>query len=428
MQSLNHILDDLSGKTVLMRVDFNVPLSDENGKITIDDTTRIEASLESIRVIQQAGAKLILCSHLGRPKSADDIQFSLKPVAEKLSTLLDSNIPLIPIETETKNFAEEMNNCDIILLENLRFNPGEKKNDPAFSVFLASLADIYVNDAFSMAHRAHASVVGVAEKLPSYSGFALEKELSALSQLTENPQRPFVVIIGGAKISDKVAAVKNLAKKADCILIGGGTANNFLKAEGIDIQSSYLEEKETVSGKKAQKINFVDMAEDLLEANENAKFMLDNTHQLPKIIMPIDVRASTDMDATNFKEFAVTDNSFETDHEYDEYLYLDIGSETIALFKQIISQAGTVFWNGPMGVFENTTFAEGTKTVATTIAESNAYSVIGGGDTVSAINAFNLENKFSHVSTAGGASLAFLGGETLPGLVALGYQTAEKTT
>ena len=288
------------------------------------------------------------------------------------------------------------------LLENLRFYPGEKKNDLHFSKQLASLADIYVNEAFSASHRGHASVAAITKLLPSFAGLNFENEVKKLSQLMHEPKRPFVMIIGGKKIADKVGAIENLTKIADTVLVGGAAANNFLKAEGFDIANSYLGE------------NFVNFANKLLDENKQEASLLNDYLPIPKIIYPLDVIAATSPEATQVKTLNLLDPK--NKDIADELMFLDIGPKTIELFSQIIKQAKTIFWNGPMGVFENPRFAQGTKKIAQAVASSKAYSVLGGGDTLSAINQFNLSDKYDYMSAAGGAALEFLSGKSLPGL------------
>jgi phosphoglycerate kinase len=378
---------DFKGKKALVRVDFNVPLKD--GVIT--DDTRIRAALPTIKYLLENGAAVILCSHLGRPKGEKKLEFSLKPTAERLSELINQNVQFIGdcIGAEARTAVENLKFGDVLVLENTRFHPGEKSNDPEMANELASFADVFVNDAFGTAHRAHASNVGVTEFLPSVAGFLLEKEIQFLDKTIENPDRPFVAILGGAKVSDKIGVIKNLLGKADRVLIGGGMANTFFKANGIDVAESLVED----------------------EALETAKDLMKIGGE--KLVLPVDVVIASDFD---------NDAQKKTQPVVDVaagWRILDIGPDTISAFSKIIMDAATIVWNGPMGVFEMPNFAVGTFEVAKSIAGSGAVSIIGGGDSASAINKAGLTDKISHVSTGGGASLEMLEGKTLPGLSAL---------
>jgi len=378
---------DVKGKKVLVRVDFNVPIKD--GKIT--DDTRMTAALPTINYLLEHGAAVILASHLGRPKSAADVQFSLKPVADHLASLVK-----VPVHFATdcvgevaEKAAKALKPGEILVLENTRFHPEEEKNDPEMAKQLASLADLFVNDAFGTAHRAHASTAGVAAYLPSAAGFLLEKEIQYLGNAIDNPKRPFIAILGGAKISDKIGVIDNLLKKADHILIGGGMANTFLASQGYAMADS-LVEKESIETAKA-----------LMEKGSS------------KLMLPLDLVLADKFDAeAEMKVVPLGDVPA-------GWRVLDIGPKTVEAFKKTILEAGTVVWNGPMGVFEFPKFAKGTFAIAAAVAESHAISVIGGGDSVSAINQSGLADKITHISTGGGASLEMLEGLELPGVAAL---------
>ncbi|MDK2981294.1 MAG: phosphoglycerate kinase [Chloroflexota bacterium] len=378
---------DVKGKKVLVRVDFNVPIKD--GKIT--DDTRIRAALPTINYLIEQGAALILCSHLGRPKDAPDPAFSLKPVAEYLGGLLDKKVAFAEdcIGPKAEAAATALKPGDVLVLENTRFHKEEKKNDPEMARQLASLADVFVNDAFGSAHRAHASTEGVTKFLPSVAGFLLEKEIKYLDQAIEDPKRPFVAILGGAKVSDKIGVIKNLLTKADTILIGGGMANTFFKAQGYPMGDSLVED------------DALDTARELVKEGGS------------KLRLPVDVVIADKFD--NDAQTKVAD----VGPVPDGWRILDVGPETVANFSKVISEAGTVVWNGPMGVFEMPTFAKATFAVAQAVADSKAISIIGGGDSAAAIAQSGLADKISHISTGGGASLEMLEGIQLPGLAAL---------
>ncbi|PLX97461.1 MAG: phosphoglycerate kinase [Desulfuromonas sp.] len=382
----------VKGKKVFCRVDFNVPLDDKG---TITDDTRIQASLPTVRYLIEQGAKVILASHLGRPKGKVNPAYSLKPVAAHLGQLLGQDVIMAPdcVGAEVSALAEKLTEGDVLLLENVRFHIGETDNDPLFAAQLAELADIYVNDAFGTAHRAHASTEGVARLLqPAAAGFLMEKELRYLGGALAAPARPFVAILGGAKVSDKITVIENLLSKVDTILIGGGMAYTFLKAQGFEIGQSLVEEDrlalaaELLEKAKARGVDFL-LPEDHLVAE---KFAADS---------PASVAVNADFPATG--------------------MGLDIGPETIKTYQEKITAAATVVWNGPMGVFEFDTFAKGTFAIAEALAESGCLSIIGGGDSVAAVNKSNLQDKMTHISTGGGASLEFLEGKALPGVVAL---------
>ncbi|OEH92258.1 phosphoglycerate kinase [Bacillus solimangrovi] len=382
---------EVKGKRVFCRVDFNVPMSE--GKVT--DDTRIRAALPTIKHLTEQGAKVILASHLGRPKGAVVEELRLDAAAERLGALLNQEVAKVneAVGAEVEQAISKMEEGDVLLLENVRFYPGEKKNDPEFAKQLASLADIYVNDAFGAAHRAHASTAGVAEHLPAVAGFLMEKELEVLGKALSNPERPFTAIIGGAKVKDKIGVIDHLLDKVDNLIIGGGLAYTFIKAQGHDVGQSLLEEdkielaKEFMAKAKEKGVNFY-MPVDGVVANE---FSPD---------------AKTDV---------VSIDSIPSDWEA-----LDIGPKTVETYKDVIQGSKLVIWNGPMGVFEFDKFANGTKGVAEALAEAkDTYSVIGGGDSAAAVEKFNLADKMSHISTGGGASLEFMEGKILPGVAAL---------
>jgi len=378
---------DVTGKKVLVRVDFNVPIKD--GKV--GDDTRIRAALPTIEYLVQHGAAVILCSHLGRPKGGPDPKFSLKPVGEYLAKLM--GLPVAFAEDCVGPVAEAaaaaLKPGQVLLLENTRFYPGEEKNDMELARKLASLADIYVNDAFGSAHRAHSSTEGVAHYLPAVAGFLLEKEIRYLGQAVADPKRPFVAILGGAKISDKIGVIRNLLTKADTILIGGGMANTFFKAKGFAVADSLIEE----------------------EAVETARQLLAEGSS--KLHLPVDLVLADKFDAEAKKKVVPTGDV------PDGWRILDIGPKTVAAYGQLIKSAGTVVWNGPMGVFEFPRFAKGTYGVAKAVADCGAISIIGGGESVAAIQQSGLADKITHISTGGGASLEMLEGLVLPGLAAL---------
>lgn len=381
---------DLKGKKVLMRADFNVPLN-EDGVIT--DDTRIQAALPTIKYILDQGASLILMSHLGRPKNEPDPKLSLLPVAKRLSEVLGTEVVFNDdgevVGQVTKDAAAALKPGQILLLQNTRFRPEEKKNDPSFAKELASLADVFVEDAFGSSHRAHASTAGVADYLPAVSGFLIQKELDFIGGALEDPKRPFVAILGGAKVSDKIGVINNLLEKVDFLIVGGGMAYTFLKAQGYEIGTSLLEEDK------------IDLAKDLL-AKAEAKGV--------KLLLPVDVVVApefkADAPATNVKIDAIP----------ADQMGLDIGVETQKLFADTIKDAKTVIWNGPMGVFEFPEFAKGTVAVAKAMAESDAVTIIGGGDSAAAVKQLGFEDGMSHISTGGGASLEFMEGKVLPGI------------
>ena len=378
---------DVNGKKVLVRVDFNVPLKDTG----VGDDTRIRAALPTIQYLLDNGAAVILCSHLGRPKGGPEAKYSLKPVADHLSGLLGKPVKFATdcIGPEAKNAAVGLVSGEVLVLENTRFHAEEEKNDPGMAEQLASLADLFVNDAFGTAHRAHASTEGVTHYLPGVAGFLLEKEIRYLGQAIANPKRPFVAIMGGAKISDKIGVIKNLLVKADAILIGGGMANTFFKAQGIAMADSLVED------------DSLEIARELL------------TKSGGKLHLPVDVVLADKFEAEAECKTIAAGNVPEG------WRILDIGPETVKAYSEVITSAGTVVWNGPMGVFEFPKFAEGTFGVAKAVAASNAVSIIGGGESVAAIQQSGLADQITHISTGGGASLEMLEGLELPGVAAL---------
>ena len=383
---------DVNNKKVLLRCDFNVPL-DENLNIT--DKTRIIASLPTINYLLEHNAKIILCSHLGRPKGEVKPEFSLAPVAKELSLELGKEVKLASdvVGESAKSLTENMECGDIVLLENVRFDPREEKNEDSLSQEFASLADIFVIDAFGTCHRAHSSTAGVAKYLPSACGFLIQKELEILGGALENPKRPFVAILGGKKVSDKIGVIENLLDKVDTLLIGGGMAYTFYKAQGLNIGDSVFEEDK------------LDLAKSLLEKAE-AKGV--------KMLLPIDNKLG--------KEFEENTESMVSDANSipDGWSGFDIGPKTIELYKEEIRNAKTVLWNGPVGIFEFKQFAEGTNEIAKCLAEQeDCITIIGGGDSAAAITKAGLADKMTHISTGGGASLEFIEGKILPGIECL---------
>jgi phosphoglycerate kinase len=378
---------DVKGKRVLVRVDYNVPIKD--GKVT--DDTRIVAAMPTLEYLLNHGAAVILFSHLGRPKDGPDPKFSLRPVAAHLSGLLGKPVAFAEdcVGPAAEAAAKALNPSDVLVLENTRFHPGEEKNDPKLAKQMAALADIYVNDAFGSAHRAHASTEGVAHLLPAVAGFLMEKEIMYLGNAIAKPKRPFIAIMGGAKISDKIGVIKNLLTKADQVLIGGGMANTFFKAQGYPVGDSLYEE------------DALDTARRLLKSSTT------------RLRLPVDVVIGDRFDAE--AELKVMPMGSIP----DGWRILDIGPATVDTFKKTLQKAKTIVWNGPMGVFEFPRFAEGTFGVAKAVAASKAVSIIGGGDSVAAVNQAGLADKITHISTGGGASLEMLEGIELPGLAAL---------
>ncbi|MDP5275837.1 phosphoglycerate kinase [Chengkuizengella axinellae] len=381
---------DVNGKKVFVRVDFNVPLKDGN----ITDDTRIRATLPTIQHLVEQGAKVILASHLGRPKGNVVEEMRLTPAAERLSELLEKPVKKLDEAFGPAVQAEidKLNNGEIVVLENTRFYAGEEKNDPELAKAFAELADLYVNDAFGAAHRAHASTEGIAKHIPAVAGFLMEKELEVLGKALNNPDRPFTAIVGGAKVKDKIDVINKLIEIADDIIIGGGLAYTFIKAQGNEIGNSLVDNEK------------LDLA---LEFIQKAKDKGVNFH------LPVDVVVTDDFSAdANTK---IVDN----DQIPADWEGIDIGPKTREKYKEIILNSKLVVWNGPMGVFEIQPFSHGTKAVAQACAETNAYTVIGGGDSAAAVEKFDFADKMNHISTGGGASLEFMEGKALPGVVAL---------
>lgn len=379
---------DVQGKKVLVRVDFNVPLDDQQN---ITDDRRIVSALPTIRYLLNHGAAVILMSHLGRPKGQVQPEYSLGPVATRLSEMLAQPVRMVPdcVGPDVQAAVAAMNPGDVVLLENLRFHNEETKNEPEFARQLASLADLYVNDAFGTAHRAHASTEGVTHYLPAAAGFLMEKELDFLGKAVEAPKHPFVAILGGAKISDKIGVIDNLLGKVDKLIIGGGMANTFLKAQGYAVADSLVED------------DSLESARTLLKQGQN------------KLILPVDVVVA-DGFANDAQKQVV-----KIDAVPAGWRILDIGPDTVKLFSDLLTTAKTVVWNGPMGVFEFPEFARGTFALAHTLANIQAVTIIGGGDSAAAIEQAGLADRITHISTGGGASLEFLEGKTLPGVAAL---------
>jgi phosphoglycerate kinase len=384
---------DLQGRRALVRVDFNVPLKE--GRVA--DDTRIVASLPTIQYMLANGAAVVLCSHLGRPKGIVDTQFSLRPVAARLAELLGGKVGFAPdcVGAEAEEAARSLGPGEVLLLENTRFHPEETKNDAQFARQLASLGDLYVNDAFGSAHRAHASTEGVAHYLPAVAGFLMEKELTYLGQVLEDPERPFVAILGGAKISDKIGVVESLLQRADALLVGGGMANTFLAAEGFDLAESLVEE----------------------DALAEAKELLAKGEQ--RLVLPVDLIAAEAFDNQ------AAHRAVSPDAVPKGWQVLDIGPRTVADFSGRLKDARLIVWNGPMGVFEMETFATGTREIARAVAASSATSIICGGDSAAAIAQAGFADRVTHISTGGGASLEFLAGDPLPGVAALLDRAAE---
>ena len=382
---------DLKDKKVLVRCDFNVPM---DGEQNITDNRRIVAALPTIKYLLEQNCKVVLCSHLGRPKGEFKPEYSLKPVAKELSKLLGKDVIMAEdvIGKDAKIKAENLKNGEVMLLENVRFHREETDNDPEFSKELASFGEIFVNDAFGTAHRAHASTEGVTKYLPAVSGFLIEKELKFLGEALENPERPFVAILGGSKVSDKIGVIENLLEKVDTLIIGGAMAYTFFKAQGYSVGDSLCEDDK------------IDLALEIMEKakEKNVKFLLPVDNRIGKEFKP-------DTESKVVKSTEIPDG----------WEGLDIGDETIKLYKEELKNAKTIVWNGPVGVFEFDKFAVGTNEIAKALGEINAVKIIGGGDSAAAVEKAGLAEKMTHISTGGGASLEFLEGKKLPGIEAL---------
>jgi phosphoglycerate kinase len=381
---------DLAGKRVFMRVDFNVPLAD--GKIT--DDTRIEAALPSIRYVTEKSGRLVLASHLGRPKGKPEPKYSLKPAAVRLGELLGRPVQFAPdcVGPEVEKMVSSLKNGDVLLLENLRFHAEEEKNDSAFAGQLAALCDVYINDAFGAAHRAHASTAGITAFVKqAAAGFLMQKEIESLNHALTKAEKPYVAIVGGAKISEKIELIENFINIANSILIGGAMAYTFFRAKGIP------------TGKSLVEADKIDLAKELMSKASTRNVSIE---------LPVDHVVAAGLDSSEFEVVPVHQTSADR-------MGLDIGPETVLRYSQIIRRAKTIVWNGPMGVFENPKFAQGTFAIARAVAEANAFSIVGGGDSAAAVAQSGMESRITHISTGGGASLEFLSGQKLPGVEVL---------
>lgn len=408
-------------QVALVRVDFNVPLE---GKQVVDDQ-RIRAALPTLSFLKEHGAKIVLMSHLGRPDGQPNDKYSLAPVADYLQNNLKMPVRFVTdcVGEAVRQASAQLAYGEMLLLENLRFHAAEEKNDPTFarSLVADTGASVFINEAFSASHRAHASVVGVAELLPSYAGFNLAAEVKILQEMLDKAKRPFVAVLGGAKIDDKIEAVRNLTKVADLVLVGGGVANAFLKAAGLEVHKSFMGSDAAANIKIAQEI----LAEHGIERTMIKSDDDKHTLPLPKVVLPVDVLAATDATVTHkeaVQTLALLRNVADTPDDLD-LQYLDLGPATIKLYQYLLSSAATIFWNGPLGVCENPLFAKASHQLAKHIAaqstQRSAVSIVGGGETGAVISTTGLQNHFTHVSTAGGAALEFIGGTALPGIEVL---------
>lgn len=384
---------DVAGKRALVRVDYNVPMDEE---LNITDDIRISSSLPTIKYLLDNGASVILMSHLGRPKGEPKAKYSMEPVVKRLSELLGKDVIFanddLIVSEKVEKMAEELKPGQIMMLQNTRFRNEEEKNDDGFSASLASLADLYINDAFGTSHRAHASNVGVSRHLPSALGFLVEKEVSIMGKALDDPARPFVAILGGAKVSDKIGVIENLITKVNAVIIGGGMAFTFLKANGYETGTSLLEEDK------------IDLAKELMDKAIKHGVAL---------ILPIDIVVSKEF-KNDSEHFTVSADKIPSD-----MMGLDIGPESISLFESVIEEAKTIIWNGPMGVFEMENFSKGTYAIAESMVKSGAVTIVGGGDSAAAVEKAGLADKMTHISTGGGASLELLEGKVLPGIEAI---------
>ncbi|NLB80869.1 MAG: phosphoglycerate kinase [Clostridiaceae bacterium] len=382
---------DVTGKKVLVRCDFNVPL---NEKKEITNENRIDGALETINYLIEQNAKVILCSHLGRPKGEFNMKYSLEPVVKRLSEKLGKEVYMAKdvIGESAKALASGLKDGEVMLLENVRFHIEEEKNNPEFAKALASLADIYVNDAFGTAHRAHASTAGVADYLPAVFGFLIQKEIEIMGEALVNPIRPFTAILGGAKVSDKIGVIENLIEKVDSLIVGGGMAYTFYKARGYNVGTSICEDDK------------IELAKSLIEKAKDKGI---------KLLLPVDNVVATEFSADSEGKTVTADSI------PDGWMGLDIGEETVKLFSEEIAKSKTIIWNGPMGVFEFERFANGTKQIAEAVANVTGITIIGGGDSVAAVEQLGLSSQMTHISTGGGASLEFLEGKQLPGIACL---------
>jgi phosphoglycerate kinase len=383
---------NVKGKRVLVRVDFNVPLNPVDNSIM--DDSRIRATFPTIKYLVEHGARIIICSHLGRPKGKPVDNLKMEPIAQRLSSLIAFPVKSAPdcVGQDVNNRVKELKDGEILVLENLRFHPEEEANDPEFAMSLASLADIYVDDAFGAAHRAHASTVGITKYLPSYCGLLMQKELDSLGNLLISPEHPFAALLGGAKVSDKIGVIKNILDKVDIVLTGGSMAANFLKAKGFNVGLSRVEDEKQ------------ELVKELIE-------LCSSNHA--SLILPIDVVVSRELkQPVNLKTLKI-------DNVPNDVYIVDIGPETIHMFIQKITECQTVFWNGPMGIYEIPEFSNGTRKLVEAMANLNATTIIGGGSTAEIVEEMRLTDNMTHVSTGGGASLEFLEGKTLPGVQVL---------